>query len=85
MQFLLLIVLLVFVFGGSGSSSHSSDSFGGGFDFYSKPKNDNGGKTNKTSSYLFEESDSFFDKCGNEHIMDDYGYCDECDDYHDDY
>ena len=32
----------------------------------------------------FEEADSFYDHEGNEHIFDDYGYCDDCDDYHDD-
>ena len=33
----------------------------------------------------FEEADSFFDRDGNEHIVDDDGYCEDCDDYHDDY
>lgn len=33
----------------------------------------------------FEEADSFTDKHGNEHIVDYEGYCEECDDYHDDY
>lgn len=31
----------------------------------------------------FEEADSFFDREGNEHIVDDDGYCEDCDDYHD--
>ena len=30
----------------------------------------------------FEPSDSFFDEDGNEHEVDDEGYCEECDDYH---
>lgn len=33
----------------------------------------------------FEEADSFFDSDGNEHIVDDDGYCEDCDDYHDDF
>ena len=33
----------------------------------------------------FEEADGFFDRDGNEHIVDDEGYCEECDDYHDDF
>ncbi len=33
----------------------------------------------------FEEADSFFDRDGNEHIVDDEGYCEDCDDYHDDF
>ena len=32
----------------------------------------------------FEEADSIFDRHGNEHIVDDDYYCDDCDDYHDD-
>ena len=30
----------------------------------------------------FEPSDSFFDEDGNEHEIDEDGYCEECDDYH---
>lgn len=32
----------------------------------------------------FEEADSFYDRDGNEHIVDDDRYCEDCDDYHDD-
>ena len=39
----------------------------------------------KTNGFGFEEADSFFDRDGNEHIVDDDGYCEDCDDYHDDY
>ena len=39
----------------------------------------------KDNESEFEEYDSFFDRHGNEHIVDDEGYCEECDDYHDDY
>lgn len=30
----------------------------------------------------FEPSGSYYDKDGNEHEVDDDGYCEECDDYH---
>ena len=39
----------------------------------------------RSSSFDFEEADSFFDRDGNEHIVDDDGYCEDCDDYHDDW
>ena len=35
--------------------------------------------------FLFEEADSYFDEYGDEHLVDDDGYCEDCDDYHDDY
>ena len=42
----------------------------------------------KSKSYMcnfenYEEADSVFDSCGNEHFIDDDGYCEEWDDYHD--
>ena len=42
-------------------------------------------KSPPSPTFLFEEADSFFDKDGNEHLVDDDGYCEDCDDYHDDY
>ena len=54
-----------------GDDNHSHDTFN------SAPR--------KSSGFGFEEADSFFDKDGNEHIVDDDGYCEDCDDYHDDY
>ena len=38
-----------------------------------------------SDDFDFEEADSFFDRDGNEHIVDDDGYCEDCDDYHDDW
>lgn len=32
-----------------------------------------------------EDYDSVFDRHGNEHFVDDECYCDDCDDYHDDW
>lgn len=40
-------------------------------------------KNKKSSRSSFEEADSFFDRDGNEHIVDDDGYCEDCDDYYD--
>ena len=45
--------------------------------------NTNMQSTKKRSGSSFEEADSFFDRDGNEHIVDEEGYCEECDDYHD--
>ena len=39
----------------------------------------------KKSHYDFEEDDSFYDRDGIEHIVDDDRYCEDCDDYHDHY
>lgn len=54
-----------------GDDNHSSDTFN------LAPR--------KNSGFGFEEADSFFDRDGNEHIVDDDGYCEDCDEYHDDY
>ena len=51
------------------------DNHGSGFN--SRPR--------RSSGFDFEEADSFFDRDGNEHIVDDDGYCEDCDDYHDDW
>ena len=40
------------------------------------------GKSQKNDREEFEEADSVFDKNGNEHIVDDDGYCDDCDEFH---
>lgn len=45
-------------------------------------KTDSEPKNNKPKRYGYEETDSFFDSCGNEHFIDDDGFCYECDDYH---
>lgn len=38
----------------------------------------------KKSSWQFEEAGSFYDRDGNEHIIGDDHYCQDCDDFHDD-
>ncbi len=42
-------------------------------------------RSHKHGSSSFEEADSVFDEHSNEHILDDDGYCEDCDDYHDDW
>lgn len=39
-------------------------------------------KSSQSRKKEFEEADSYYDKHGNEHIIDYDGYCEECDDYH---
>jgi hypothetical protein len=42
-------------------------------------------ETKKKTNYGFQEAESYTDRHGKEHVIDDEGYCEECDDYHDDY
>lgn len=39
----------------------------------------------KSYHEAFEEAGSFYDRNGDEHIIDDDNYCEDCDDYHDDF
>ncbi len=70
--------------GGSSDSSFSSMSSGESWTSHSPSKktspSSSKGSSRKTD--YFEESDSYFDRHGNEHILDDDGYCEDCDDYH---
>ncbi len=71
--------------GGSSDGSFSSMSSG---DYWAGHSSFDGGKAslrNDKNRDSFEESDSVYDKRGNEHILDDDGYCEDCDDYHDDW
>ena len=49
---------------------------------YNRRRYNTGRSRTKTHS-RFEPSDSFYDKDGNEHEIDEDGYCEDCDDYHD--
>ena len=52
----------------------------------SNNKKKNSNKPHRKNSYeAFEEAGSFYDRNGNEHIIDDDNYCEDCDDYHDDF
>lgn len=78
-----IIVLLVF-FGNSESSHYISDDT----DYFVpdlRNSNTHTSWTNntKTNGCVFEEDDSVFDCHGNEHIIDDDRYCEDCEDYHD--
>lgn len=81
MGFIILLIAIILVCAGSDSSNsyHSTGSsdFGGSFNGHSS----RGGNSHDT----FEEADSFYDRNGNEHIVDYDGYCEDCDDYHDDF
>lgn len=41
--------------------------------------------SSRNDDYHFEETESFFDAAGNEHILNEDFYCEDCDDFHDDY
>lgn len=51
-------------------------------EFTEHEKHENSIKNRRHSKEEFEEADSYFDKHGNEHIVDYDGYCEDCDDYH---
>lgn len=67
------LLAAAFLAGGDSDRNHNSS-------FNSRPRKGFGFDDDE-----FEEADSFFDREGNEHIIDDDGYCEDCDDYHDDY
>lgn len=76
--FLLFILLLLICPLDASSGNHS----------YSGRRTSGNYPSNRRSSGKgcrgsFEEADSFFDSDGNEHLIDDDGYCEDCDDYHD--
>ena len=54
-------------------------------ELYFKSHKENKKLYDKQNHYQFEEDDSFFDHNGDEHIIDEDRYCEDCDDYHDDY
>ena len=64
---ILELLAAALLMGGDCDNNHDSG-------FNSRPR--------RSSDFDFEEADSFFDRDGNEHIVDDDGYCEDCDDYH---
>lgn len=66
---LILTIVLIFLVIGCGGGGSSSPNYFSG----------------KQYRKDIEDYDSVFDRHGNEHFVDDDGYCDECDDYHDDW
>lgn len=85
LAFIIFVVLLcIFAAAkdsGNGKSSHNP------YDNYPYPTNNPTASkrrpSTRTSGEPFEEADSYYDRHGNEHLVDDYGYCEDCDDYHD--
>lgn len=67
---ILELLAAALLMGGACDDNHETD-------FSSRPR--------RNSGFDFEEADSFYDRDGNEHIVDDDGYCEDCDDYHDDW
>lgn len=72
-MFLELLAAAAFLAGGDSDRDHHS-SFG--------PRSRKGFGFDDDE---FEEDGSFYDRHGNEHIVDEDMYCEDCDDYHDDY
>ena len=62
-------------------NSHSNNSNWRPFD--NNPHDNFGSSNSRYNEEHFEEDDSFYDRHGNEHIVDEDMYCEECDDYHD--
>ena len=58
-------------------NSHSNNSDWRPFD------NNFGSSHDSYNEERFEEDSSFYDRHGNEHIVDEDMYCEDCDDYHD--
>lgn len=79
------IIILAALF--SDSPSGNGDGFydSGGFSSGSSNNNFKTSSSKRSSSEHFEEDDSFYDRDGFEHIIDEDRYCEDCDDYHDDF
>jgi hypothetical protein len=69
MEFILIILLVLFIF--KPSSNNSSKTRNNSNNTFSKKDDD------------FDPADTFYREDGLDHEMDDDGYCEECDDYHD--
>lgn len=84
----ILAIILAFIFIGifSDGSSESKNEFRNHGDYcyykFVPPKTQ---KSNRYSADSFEEDSSIYDCDGIEYIIDDDRYCEDCDDYHDDY
>ena len=79
------IIILVAWLSDSPSASGSGYNDSGGFNSSSTNNNFKNTSSPRRGSEHFEENDSFYDRDGFEHIIDEDRYCEECDDYHDDY
>ena len=77
MEIVLLFILLLLICPADASGGNHSHSERRTTRNYHSNKRSSG----KGSREYFEEADSFFDIDGNEHLVDDDGYCEDCDDY----
>lgn len=78
-----LAVVLTALFSGDGTTKNYQKN-----NFLTNDVNEN--EKNKTSlfkkeEYHYDETESFIDIAGNEHIVNEFFYCEYCDDFHDDY
>ena len=78
-EFILICIFIyaLCTFGKIGGSTHHEEEWEEMWERQEQFKERNGHKT------FFEEADSYYDDHGDEHLIDDDGYCEECDDYHD--
>lgn len=79
------IIILAALFSDSPSGSGGDFNDSGGFGSSSSNNNYKSSASKRGSCEQFEEDDSFYDRDGFEHIIDEDRYCEDCDDYHDDY
>lgn len=81
---IVLAFILIEIF--SDGSSESKNEFGNyGTDHNYKSVLPKTQKSNQYDTDSFEEDSGVYDSDGIEHIIDDDRYCEDCDDYHDDY
>lgn len=79
------IIVLAALFSDSPSGSGGSFHDSGGFSSGGSNNSFKGFSSKRSNCEHFEEDDSFYDRDGFEHIIDEDRYCEDCDDYHDDY
>ena len=80
MEFVLMLILFIIFYNSSSKSTGSSR-------VYYDEEDSNGVRgvlfSKKDASDSFDPADTFYFEDGLEHEIDDDGYCEECDDYHD--
>ncbi len=84
MEFFLAVIGIFLLFCSSDSNGVPHNSHEGNLfsDNFRATDNHN---SHSQDTDLDHKNGSWFDDYDNEHIIDEDGYCDDCDDYHDDY